>query len=103
MSDRDVVRAFLAGFTLEAFGHSDPAEVEGMTDRWLAGRARTLWLWQDGDEAVSLCGIGGPTPNGIRIGPVYTPPAARGRGYASNLVAEVSRARWRPADGSASF
>jgi predicted GNAT family acetyltransferase len=92
VEDRDRVRAFLEGFTLDAFGRSDPAEVEGMTDRWLAGRARTLWLWQDGDETVSLCGIGGPTPNGIRIGPVYTPPAARGRGYASNLVAEVSQA-----------
>ncbi|MGC4856996.1 GNAT family N-acetyltransferase, partial [Micromonospora sp. DT4] len=26
-----------------------------------------------------------------RIGPVYTPPAQRGRGWASNAVAEVSR------------
>ena len=47
---------------------------------------------QPATETVSLCGVGGPTPNGIRIGPVYTPPAARGRGYASNLVAEVSQA-----------
>jgi len=92
VEDRDLVRGFLEGFQLDAFGRTDPAEVEGMTDRWLAGRARTLWLWQDGDETVSLCGVGGPTPNGIRIGPVYTPPAARGRGYASNLVAEVSQA-----------
>ena len=90
--DRELVRAWLEAFMREAFGHADLAEVEAMTDRWLAGRGRTLWLWQDGDETVSLCGIGGPTPNGIRIGPVYTPPRARGRGYASNLVAEVSRA-----------
>ena len=32
------------------------------------------------------------TRNGIRIGPVYTPPGLRGRGYASNLVAEASQA-----------
>jgi hypothetical protein len=62
-----------------------------MTDRWIAGRGRTLYLWEDG-EPVSLCGVGGPTPNGIRIGPVYTPPASRGRGYASALVAAVSQA-----------
>jgi uncharacterized protein len=31
-----------------------------------------------------------PRP-GIRIGPVYTPPALRRRGYASALVTELSR------------
>ena len=36
-------------------------------------------------------GFGGPTPNGIRIGPVYTPPELRGRGYASALTAQVSQ------------
>jgi hypothetical protein len=39
---------------------------------------------------VSLVGAGGRTPNGIRIGPVYTPPEERGRGYASRLTAYVS-------------
>ena len=33
-----------------------------------------------------------PTPNGIRVGPVYTPPQRRGRGYASALTAAVSAA-----------
>jgi len=39
---------------------------------------------------VSLSGFGGPTPNGIRIGPVYTPEEMRGRGYATALVAAQS-------------
>jgi hypothetical protein len=90
-ADRDLVRAWLDGFMRDAFGEADPAEVASMTDRWIAGRGRTLYLWEDG-EPVSLCGVGGPTPNGIRIGPVYTPPASRGRGYASALVAAVSQA-----------
>lgn len=47
-------------------------------------------MWED-REAVSLCGVGGLTPNGIRIGPVYTPPSAGRRGYASALVAEASQ------------
>jgi uncharacterized protein len=38
-----------------------------------------------------MSGYGGETPSGIRIGPVYTPPESRGRGYASTLVAEQSR------------
>jgi predicted GNAT family acetyltransferase len=50
-----------------------------------------LWIWEDGGEPVSLSGYGGSTPHGIRIGPVYTPPEHRGRGYATSLVAEQSR------------
>jgi predicted GNAT family acetyltransferase len=38
-----------------------------------------------------MTGYGGPTPGGIRIGPVYTPPEHRRRGYATILVAELSR------------
>lgn len=89
-ADRDLVRSWLDGFMRDAFGDADPADVAAMTERWIAGRGRTLHLWEDGEPA-SLCGIGGPTPNGIRIGPVYTPPGRRGRGYASNLVAAVSQ------------
>lgn len=48
-------------------------------------------LWEDGGEPVAMCGYGSPTPSGIRIGPVYTRPEARGRGYATALTAEVSR------------
>jgi predicted GNAT family acetyltransferase len=48
-------------------------------------------LWEDDGDAVSLAGWGGPTPNGIRVGPVYTPPELRGRGYATALTAELSR------------
>jgi predicted GNAT family acetyltransferase len=47
------------------------------------------YLWEDG-EPVSLAGCGSPTPNGIRVGPVYTPPARRGRGYASALTAQLT-------------
>jgi predicted GNAT family acetyltransferase len=50
-----------------------------------------ILLWEDGGEPVSLAGWGGPTPNGIRIGPVYTPPELRGQGYATALTAELSQ------------
>ena len=50
-----------------------------------------LLLWEDGGGPVSLAGWGGPTPNGIRIGPVYTPPELRGHGYATALTAELSQ------------
>jgi predicted GNAT family acetyltransferase len=90
-ADRELVAAWTEAFMREAFGEVDVAEVAAMTDRWLAGRGRVIHLWEDGD-VVSLAGVGSPTPNGIRIGPVYTPPEARRRGYATALVAAVSQA-----------
>jgi predicted GNAT family acetyltransferase len=88
--DRVLVAAWLDAFMREALGEPEPSDIEGMTDRWLARRGRTLHLWEDG-EVVSLAGVGSPTPNGIRIGPVFTPPEARDRGYASALVAAASQ------------
>ncbi len=91
-ADRDLVARWLAAFMREALEEAEAGDVEAMTDRWLARRGRTLHLWEDG-EVVSLAGVGSQTPNGVRIGPVYTPPEARNRGYASALVASVSQAQ----------
>jgi predicted GNAT family acetyltransferase len=52
---------------------------------------RSIGVWEDDGRVVSMCGYGSPTPNGMRIGPVYTPPELRGHGYASALTAEVSQ------------
>jgi len=90
-ADRELVARWIHGFMREALGEDDPAETDDLIDRWLAGRGRTLHLWDDG-QVVSLAGVGSATPNGIRIGPVYTPPESCNRGYASALVAAVSQA-----------
>jgi predicted GNAT family acetyltransferase len=34
---------------------------------------------------------GAPTPSGIRVGPVYTPPDRRRRGYGAAVTAELTR------------
>ena len=41
---------------------------------------------------VAMAGVFDAVAGVARIGPVYTPPDRRGRGYASALVAEVSDA-----------
>lgn len=88
--DRDLLADWLVAFADEALGEDVPAVVS-QVERWLAAPdGRTMCLWDEG-AAVSMCGITGPTPTGIRIGPVYTPPPLRGRGYASNLVAAASQ------------
>jgi uncharacterized protein len=91
-ADRALVADWLAAFMREALEEAASGEIEAMTDRWLARRGRTLHLWEDG-EVVSLAGVGSTTPNGVRIGPVYTPPETRNRGYASALVAAISQAQ----------
>ena len=49
-----------------------------------------LFIWEH-NEAVSTAGWAGPTPNGVRINFVYTPPEHRGHGYASACVAALSQ------------
>ena len=47
-------------------------------------------IWDDGGP-VAYAGFSDPTPEFARIAPVYTLPECRGRGYATALVAELSR------------
>ena len=56
-----------------------------------AAREGRVFLWDVGGEPTCLVGVGGHTPNGARVGPVYTPPGHRGRGYASAATAAVTR------------
>jgi uncharacterized protein len=52
-------------------------------------KTRSLFLWDDGGPR-SLVAVSGLTPSSARISAVYTPPEARGNGYAGAAVAEVS-------------
>jgi uncharacterized protein len=67
----------------------DAEAVARAVDYRLAAAEAGIVVWDD-DGAVSFAGFGGRTPNGIRIGPVYTPPEWRRSGYASALVATLS-------------
>ena len=77
-----------AGRPRGASAHEVPDRAE-MLRRLRAGR---LWFWVNpAGERVHLTGASPPSFGVARVGPVYTPPAQRGRGWASNAVAEVSR------------
>ncbi|HET9624591.1 MAG TPA: GNAT family N-acetyltransferase [Kofleriaceae bacterium] len=88
--DRATLAAWLAAFFAEATPAMPAPDAAALADQYLRQVGRTAHVWEAAGEVVALAGTGGPTPRGIRVGPVYTPPAHRGRGYASNLVAEVS-------------
>jgi GNAT superfamily N-acetyltransferase len=92
-ADRALLLAWVGAFTTEVLHESvggDAGRLERSVDARLAGGDAGFVLWEAGGRPVSLVGFGGPTPNGIRIGPVYTPPEHRGHGYASALTARVS-------------
>lgn len=52
--------------------------------------AGDAFVWEDGLVRAFAC-LSRETPHGRAIGPVYTAPEARRRGYATALVAELSR------------
>lgn len=91
--DRDLVRRWLIDFLVEAvpepMRHID--QLDRNLDSRFSSRDAGFWLWRDDEQPVSLAGYSGRTPTGIRVGPVYTPPEFRRRGYAAALVAELSR------------
>jgi predicted GNAT family acetyltransferase len=91
LSDRALLERWLIAFHEEALNEADADRIRQSLELWERGLRRRFWFWEVADRPVSLVGAGGETPNGIRIGPVYTPPGERGRGYASNLTGWVSR------------
>jgi len=84
-ADRSILVEWFRAFQQEAGGGL--GDVERTVDSRL--RAGQLWIWDD-DGAVSLAGITDPVSGVARIGPVYTPPDRRSRGYASALVSAVT-------------
>jgi predicted GNAT family acetyltransferase len=91
--DRSLLERWLSEFEAEAMPTetSDPEQRERSIETRLSSAVAGFWIWEDDDVPVSLAGYSGPTTSGIRIGPVYTPPDLRRQGYASNLVAHLSR------------
>ncbi len=90
--DLETTTQWMLDFTEEALSGveppADPEETRRGVERRIA--SQTFYLWDD-QGPVSLAGVTRPTLHGIAIGPVYTPPTLRGRGYATSLVAALSQ------------
>ena len=91
--DRELLRAWAHAFLFEALGRPDEAEAREVVDGALQGGTRIFYLWEHEGRPVSMAGVTGPTPHGIRVGPVYTPPADRGHGFGSAVTAAASQAQ----------
>jgi predicted GNAT family acetyltransferase len=88
--DFDLAVRWMDAFVDEALGHPEPETSAEFVERRKHDPDGGLVVWEDG-ETVCMAGFGGRTPNGIRIGPVYTPPEHRRRGYGSALTAALTR------------
>jgi uncharacterized protein len=92
LADRELVLDWLRAFEAEALPEEAPhLDLEASFERRVQSDAAGFALWEDEGGPVSLCGYGGRTPHGTRIGPVYTPPELRGRGYGSAVTARVTK------------
>jgi hypothetical protein len=91
--DQELALRWMLAFADEALHEGGPGRdrAEAILDHRLSSPYAGILLWELGGEAVSLAGWGGRTPNGIRVGPVYTPPELRGHGYATALTADLSQ------------
>lgn len=92
-ADRDLLVDWVREFLREALHRTDDGETTALVDGALRTGSRIFYLWEVDGRPVSVAGVTGPTPNGIRVGPVYTPPGDRGHGFASAVTAAASQAQ----------
>ena len=87
--DRALLAEWIEAFYAEALSAVSREEAEAAADRYIANGTMHLWIVEQ--APVACAATVGPTPHAIRIGPVYTPPRHRRRGYASALVADLTQ------------
>jgi predicted GNAT family acetyltransferase len=56
---------------------------------WAARQADRLWLWETDGEPVSLAARRTTIEGVTRIGPIYTPPTFRRRGYGAAVTSHL--------------
>lgn len=87
-ADRSLLIAWSEAFHDEA--QAGDRDVAGMVDDRLSYRGYTLW--EQAGQPVSLAGLARQVAGQVRVGPVYTPPGHRGRGYGGAATWAVSQA-----------
>jgi GNAT superfamily N-acetyltransferase len=89
-ADRDLAVRWWDDFIAEADVIDAGADARAATVDFRISEGH-LFLWRDEGRPVSMVSTNPAVAGVVRIGPVYTPPEARRRGYASSAVADVSR------------
>jgi GNAT superfamily N-acetyltransferase len=92
-AERELVHEWVKAFMIEAHDVAarSPATVRRVADRLVDEDGGWLWFATDGTP-VSLAGRRPVLAGSARVGPVYTPPEQRGRGYGSAVTAAATQA-----------
>ncbi|MCR9070904.1 MAG: GNAT family N-acetyltransferase [Alphaproteobacteria bacterium] len=87
---RELLSVWIRDFEIEALGRTPGQALDRIVaDRVDAFmRSESLWVLTDGGVPVSLSGFNAALPGRVQIGPVWTPPEHRSRGYARYLLAD---------------
>jgi uncharacterized protein len=89
-NDLDLIIEWAVAFNQEALHKSDSPDMRQEAERRV--REQMMYVWELPDaRAVTMAGKTRPISQVISISLVYTPPAYRSRGYASNCVAALSQ------------
>ena len=86
--DLNLLKDWFAAFQSEAAPHRPGAEIGHLVELRLAADELTLWV--DRGEPVSLAACSAAASGIARVGPVYTPPAHRRRGYGAAVTASAT-------------
>jgi predicted GNAT family acetyltransferase len=87
--DRDLLLAWFDAFAVEVDDAAGQDHAAAVDERLSYGG---ITIWEAAGAPTSIAGITRAVDGMIRVGPVYTPPALRGRGYAGGATAAVSQA-----------
>ena len=88
LADVDVLAQWVLEFSIDIGGQATLTEAYEVAQNRIA--QGTLFLWED-QQLVSMAAKTRPTRHGIAVNLVYTPPAARRKGYATACVAKLSQ------------
>jgi predicted GNAT family acetyltransferase len=87
--DVELVVGWLEAFHDEAQPNAPKQDLKALAEQRI--RAGQFRLWED-KEAVALAGFSPPVAGVSRVGPVYTPPAWRKRGFGAAVTAQATLA-----------
>jgi predicted GNAT family acetyltransferase len=88
--DVELIASWLDAFHDEAEPHAPVLDWQALAERRLA--SKQVHLWQAEDTVVSLAAVSAPAAGVARVGPVYTPPVHRRRGYGAAVTAAATAA-----------
>jgi RimJ/RimL family protein N-acetyltransferase len=89
--DVDLLITWRTAFSNEALPEQPDHTEDAAQVRRLLEMGDGVVLWEDRGQPVSWACASTPIAGMSRVGPVYTPPEHRGRGYGSAVTAAVSR------------